>query len=207
MASVKVITDFSKLRDDQLTTRSDLIVEMMTNNINYPAPVPALAEVKSAIISYRHALAETVDGGKEKTAIKRQKRQALEHLLQALAWYVQINCSNDLSILLSSGFESRKRYRTTVTIQNRPENLKVTDGPNNGTVRLSVNKLMGAAIYVFEYAAVPIDNKTHWTTQVATKRTCVIHGLTSGQRYAFRVAGVGADQTKFYSDVIERYAQ
>lgn len=205
MASVKVLTDFSKLRDGDLQVRALSIVLQMTDNANYPSPMPTLDEVNAAAIAFGDACAKT-GSDREKTFIKKTKRQALESLLQALAWYVQCHCQNNMGILLSSGFSSRKT-RTPVGTLDKPMYFKVEDGPNPGTIKLSIAKLAGAASYIFQYAAAPVDESTQWTTSTGTARTCTIEGLMGGQRYAFRVAGVGADRRKVYSDVIYRYSQ
>ena len=206
MASLKVKVGFSKLRDDDLDTVSAAIIKNMTGNTNYPTPVPTLAVVQTALTGYDLALTAAANGGLDKTAIKDQKRSDLEALLKQLGTYVQLNCKNDLVILLSSGFEAGKAA-TPVGMLTKPENFKVENGPNSGTVKLSLDKIKGANSYVYEYAAVPITATSNWTVGVGTSTKFSIVGLTSGQQYAFRVAGIGADLTIVYSDVLSRFAQ
>jgi hypothetical protein len=119
---------------------------------------------------------------------------------------VQFNCHNDLAILLSSGFEARKP-NAPIGMLERPSNFTLENGPNPGCIKLSVNKVPGAIGYTFEYAAVPVSETTQWVTYGIRARTHIIEGLSSGQQYAFRVAGIGTDSTRVYSDVISRYAQ
>jgi hypothetical protein len=206
MASVKVLTDFSKVRDAALPIHALSIVEKMTGNENYPSPVPTLDEVRAAIDAYNEAHALGFNSGMEKTFIKRTKRRELEDLLQSLAWYVQAHCRNDRTILLSSGFDPR-RPRGPVGVLDRPSRFSVEDGYGPGSIKLRVAKISGASSYIFEYATMPVNDTTQWTTRVGTARTCVIEGLSSGTRYAFRVAGAGADRNRVYSDVFTRYAQ
>ena len=89
----------------------------------------------------------------------------------------------------------------------KPENFKVENGPNPGSVKLSLDKISGANSYVYEYSTVPTSAASNWTVGVGTSTKFTIVGLTSGQQYAFRVAGIGADPTVMYSDVLNRYAQ
>jgi hypothetical protein len=206
MTIVKVVTGFAKLRDDDLDTRAQRIVDNLTNNANYPNPTPALADITTALTAYRDALTQVKNGGKDKTALKNEKRKALEALLNALALYVQANCQNNLAILLSSGFESRKS-NAPLGVLEKPENFKIQNGPNSGGIRLSVDKLNGATSYLFEYAPAPVNGTTQWIVRAGTARTFILEGLTSGQQYAFRVAGVGAHPTLVYSDVINKYVQ
>lgn len=206
MSNVKVISNFAKLRDEELDTRAQNIIDKMTGNTNYPTPVPALADITIALADYHEALAHALNGGTDRTTVKNEKREALEELLSALALHVQANCKKSLGILVSSGFEARKQTNTlTAEELDKPANFKADHGPNPGCARLSTGKVDGARTYMFEYAAAPLGENPQWTVRPCTARTCLIEGLTSGQQYAFRVAGVGAGSTLVYSDVITRY--
>ena len=61
------------------------------------------------IEAFQTALAAAADGGKLKTAEKNAAREALLDSLRSLALYVQQNCDNDMTKLLSSGFDPRKQ--------------------------------------------------------------------------------------------------
>lgn len=204
MATLKVIVGFSALREDDVDTKAASIIKSMTGNANYPTPTPTLTVVQAALGAYETALAAASTGNPEKTAIKDQKRKDLEVLLKQLGTYVQLNCKNDLGILLSSGFDAAKPA-TPVGILPKPENFKVESGPNPGTVKISLDKIKGAKSYCFEYTAAPITDGSIWLVKVATLRTHIIDSLSSGKQYAFRVSGIGADPTVVYSDVINRF--
>lgn len=206
MSNVKVITNFARLRDEELDTRAQNVIDKMTGNTNYPTPVPALADITSALTDYHGALAQALNGGTDRTAVKNEKRAALEDLLYALALHVQANAKKSLGILLSSGFEARKQTTTlTADELDKPANFRADHGSNPGSVRLSTDKVNGARTYMFEYAAAPLGENPQWSVRPSTARACLIEGLASGQQYAFRVAGVGAGSTLVYSDVIARY--
>ena len=206
MATLKVIVGFKSLRDDDVDTKASSIIKSMTGNVNYTTPAPTLAVVQTALTAYETALTAAANGNPEKTAIKDQKRKDLELLLKQLGTYVQLNCKNDLGILLSSGFDAAKT-NAPVGILPKPENFKVENGPNSGTARLSMDKINGARSYCFEYATAPVSDGSAWVVKVGTSRSHTIDGLTSGLRYAFRVAGVGADPTVVYSDVLTKFVQ
>jgi len=206
MATLKVIVGFSRLRDDDVDTKAASIIKSMTGNTNYPTPVPALTAVQTALTIYEASLATAATGNPEKTAIKDQKRRDLEALLKQLGTYVQLNCKNDLGILLSSGFEASKPP-APYGILPKPENFKVENGPNAGTAKLSLDKIKGASSYRFEFVAAPVTDTTVWLVNVGTARNNIIDGLVSGNQYAFRVAAIGAEPTIVYSDVITRFVQ
>ena len=206
MSIPKVLIGFSDFRDDDLDTKAAAIINGMTGNVNYPAPVPDLPTVQVALDEYEAALAAAKNGSVEATALKDQKRQKLELLLKQLGAYVQANCKNDLAILLGSGFSANKP-NAPIGMLPKPINFKVENGPNSGTLKLSLDKITGANSYLFEFTPAPITATSSWAVKVGTARTYIIESLTSGQQYAFRVAGVGADPTIVYSDVITRFVQ
>jgi hypothetical protein len=206
MATLKVIVGFSGLRDDDLDTKASSVIKAMTGNINYTTPVPTLAIMQTTLTAYEVALTASANGNPEKTAVKDQKRRDLEAVLKQLGTYVQLNCKNDLGILLSSGFDAGKNA-TPVGILPKPENFKVENGPNAGTAKLSLDKIRGASSYRFEFVSSPVTGASVWAVNVGTARTNIVDGLISGQQYAFRVAGIGADPTVVYSDVLTRFAQ
>ncbi len=206
MTNQKVLIGFSDYADDVLDTKANTIIADMTGNVNYPTPVPDLPTVQAALDAYEVALADAKNGGLEKTALKDAKRAVLETLLKQLGAYVQANCKNDLSILLSSGYSAAKPSAPVGQLA-KPTNVIVENGPNIGTMKVSLDKITGARSYLFEYTTAPLVPSPLWTVKAATARTYLIAGLTSGQQYAFRVAGVGADPVVVYSDVITRFAQ
>jgi hypothetical protein len=122
MSLVKIVTGFTRMRDDELDTRAQTIVEKMTGNANYPDPVPALADITIVLTAYKQALVQSQNGngGKDKTAIKNAKRVELVGLLTRLAQFVQFNCQDDLAILLTSGFDSRKPNTPIGMLEDRP---------------------------------------------------------------------------------------
>jgi hypothetical protein len=205
--TVKVITSFTQMRDDELAVRANNIIEKMTGNTDFPTPFPALADVTTALTEYDQALEQSQNGGTDKTAIKNNKRQALEGLLGKLGKHVEVHCKNDRAIVLGSGFDMWKASVPKATVLEKPVNFTLVNGPYPGSVNLSVAKTPGAGSYVFEYAATPVTETTLWTKAGVTSRTHTFAGLTRGQEYAFRVTGVGIDVTPVYSDVISVYVQ
>jgi len=52
---------------------------------------------------------------------------------------------------------------------------------------------------------VPVTEASIWTSINSTKAKLVVSNLTSGVQYAFRVAGIGANPTVVYSDIVTSY--
>jgi hypothetical protein len=201
---MKVVMNFSKLRDAELSGCAKNIVDKMTGNPNYPTPLPLLADITAAITAYEEARTDAMSKGKDRVALKNEKRAALEKLLKALALYVQAHCGDSLPVLLSSGFEAQ-RFGGRIGALSKPRVLKVEQGPALGCVKLTVDSVNGAESYRFEYARTPVSETTQWTLEIRTARSLVIQHLTSGQQYAFRAAGIGAEPIVVYSDVVTSF--
>jgi hypothetical protein len=206
MNTPKVKTGFSKLKDDDLGTSAQHILDSLTGNPSYPSPLPPLASISTALDAYHTALAAAVPGGLERTNIKNQKRDALEKLLEALALYVQQNCDADMAVLLSSGFEARKTSEP-VGVLKKPENLRAEYGPGSGALVLSIHKIAGAKSYRWEYVLHPATDQTVWNVLNSTARSITITSLQRRQQYDVRVAGIGSNDTLVYSDIISKYTE
>lgn len=202
---IRVITSFAEMRDDELATRANNVIEKMTGNPNFTTPAPALADVTTALAEFRQALEQGQLGGKDKTVVKYAKRLVLERLLRPLALYVESNCKDDLAILLGSGFDARKTPAPRGTVLEKPTNFSLTSGPYPGSITLSVDKVPGAGSYLFEYATTPVGDATQWQKVAVGARNYTVEGLTSGLQYAFRVTGVNRSAKPLYSDVISSY--
>lgn len=75
----------------------------------------------------------------------------------------------------------------------------------NCMIKLSNKKIFGADSYTYEYTPAPTRKDGTWTAVNSTRANTVIKNLVSGSQYAFRVAGIGANPTVIYSDVITSY--
>ncbi|MBL0745522.1 fibronectin type III domain-containing protein [Chryseolinea lacunae] len=203
MNQVRITTGFTRLRDEALDARAQAIVAAMTGNPNFAAPTPTLQVINDAHKAFQDAAAEAAKGNRSVTALRDTLRDDLIGKLNDLSLYVQLNCKNDLSILLSSGFNARKTPEPTPPIQ-KPEGLKVKTADVKGTVKLLINKVENAAAYIFEYHP-RATGETPWTTLYSTTRTITITGLQSGVEFTFRVGAVGADRTVKYSNEINSF--
>lgn len=204
MPKIKIIVSYNKLRDDDLDTKSQVIINKMTDNKNFPEPSPKLEEVAKVRAAYVSALTAKQSGDKETTALKNETRTALEEQLSALAMYVQLNCKNNEVIALSSGFDLQKP-RAPIGQLLAPTDFKVTNGAAPGTFVLNAKKVVGAKSYIFEYTAIPVTDASVWVAQSGSSKTITLEGLTSGQQYAFRMAAIGTDPSILYSDILMRF--
>lgn len=201
MKKVKIVTGFLRLPQTKLLQKAQMILQCMTGNANFPTPTPDLATLQDAINAFSAALANPLS--KVNTALKNQLRAVLIALLNQLALYVQMNCNNDETIAMSSGY-SLNKSKQPVGVLAKASNFKAVP-LHNCMIKLSNDKIFGADSYSYEYTAAPVADASVWTIVNSTKAKTVIENLTSGKCYAFRVAGIGANPTIIYSDVVASY--
>ncbi|WP_160144112.1 fibronectin type III domain-containing protein [Chryseolinea soli] len=200
---VKVALRLSEMNDEALEVKAQSIIQEMTDNANFPAPIPELDAMKTALTAFQAALVKQKSGSKADTAAKNAARVVLQNAYRALASVVEVKSNNDLSILLTSGFEARKNATPAGRLE-KPADLKVTLTDKPGSVKVSVSKIERAVSYMFQYALSPVTDETQWKTLTGTSRSKTIDGLEPGRSYMFRVAGVGSDPAIVYSDTVTR---
>lgn len=204
MSKSKIITGFSKKSDSELDLKSQQITTQMTGNAYFATPIPTLVEVNTAESEFATSLINSANGNTNDTATKNKKRKVLESLLHRLGLYVELTADGDEDKLFSSGYDLQKE-KETVGILPKPENLKVNNGVNPGSVKVSINSIAGADSYLCQFTEAPVTETSTWVVLPSTKATINIDGLTSGKKYAFKIAGVGADPTLVFTDVITSF--
>lgn len=197
------IFGFSKLTDDALNTKAEHILASMNGNTNFPDATEKVVSVKAAKEAFNTARIAAVDGGKAKTADKDKKRKLLEKALKELALYVQLNCNNDVAILLTSGYDAQHDGEP-IDEPGAPENFKIEAGNNSGSVIASVDSDENARAYVYESALEPETGEPIWRTELG-KRKFTIKNLIAGKKYLFRAAIKGSSENLVYSEIISRF--
>jgi hypothetical protein len=202
MIKPKVVTGFARLSKEELLARSQAIRDGLKGNSNFPNPEPTLEVLEAALKAYEDALAAfTTNGGKGPKALRDEKAEDLIAVLELLALYVQMKCNGDLSVLLSSGFESR-RSKSTRPPLGKPQNLRAIRGVNPAEVKVTVDRVDGAVTYFFEFRKATDPDTVPWERKFSTKAFAEFSGLTSRTDYHFQVGAVGKDGETVLSDVI-----
>ena len=184
---------------ERLITTAGVIITGMTGNPAYPSPPVDLKTVQAAVDDLNAALAAQLNGGRAATAEKNNKKAALIGLLRRLRYYVEDNCGNDLSVLLSSGFQAAVTTRVRSPLEN-PSILNVGFG-NSTELVLKVTPIAHAKCYEVRSAAVCAENTPGpWQTvgMFTNSRSMTIDGLTPGTTYMFQVRAIGGSTR--YSD-------
>jgi hypothetical protein len=105
----KIKTNFSTFSDIELIVKGASIITAMTDNAYFTAPLPPIADVKTALdeFAWLHNLSKD---DKESVIIKNKARATVETFLSNLALYVQLESNGNEIMLQSSGFEVIRRY-------------------------------------------------------------------------------------------------
>ncbi|HLD35310.1 MAG TPA: fibronectin type III domain-containing protein [Planctomycetota bacterium] len=184
------------------------IVTAMTGNPNFATPNPALADITAKTTalrtSYNAALSKRAQA-KAATDLQDADEKELDLKLTQASLYVEnVSAGNDGKIL-SAGMNLRHNI-VRIGELSVPKNLLAKAGGGDGEIILNWDPVRGARSYVVEIttdANVPSSWK-HKTN--VTESSAAITGLTSGGKFWFRVAGVGAAGQGPFSDPAAKYA-
>jgi hypothetical protein len=184
---------FAALSDSDLDEFAANIVVSLTGNAAYPAPLVPLATLGAAQSAFHDALLAAAQGGVQLTAVKNEARDALVTLLRQEASYVQAIAGQNLSTLLSSGFEANSTNRAQSTLD-APNIIGLDNGQ---TTQLIVRMQPVANAKACELQT---KNGGGWTPAgvFVQARGIVLPGLTPGQNYSVQARAIGGSTG--YSD-------
>jgi hypothetical protein len=189
----RVSYSFTKLSDAAIADFTDVIINGLTGNAGFPTlPVP-LATLGTQKADYLVKLAAAADGGKLATAEKNEARAVLEESLRQLAAYVQSLANNDLTLLLSSGFQPVSTNRAQSPLE-KPVVLNI-DNQSSTKFTVRVQPVVNARAYEAQY-----KNGGGWLPAgvFTNSRRIEIGDLTPGTSYTVQIRAVGGSTG--YSD-------
>jgi hypothetical protein len=176
------------------------VVEMLTGNLSYTDPFPALADVTAKIDALKAAQQAAMDRSRVAIAARNQRWEELLGLMRQLAAWVQAHCQNSLEILATSGFNA-VRSRTPVGPLPAPQTPTLKQGPNTGMLSTSTRRLRGSYTYCFRVALASAPT-VYIQTVLTTSVRHTFEGLTPGQAYVVDVCGIGANGEGAYSPAV-----
>jgi hypothetical protein len=183
---VTVAMRMGKLTILQLIYFAKHVIASMTNNPHFSSPSPSLASMSTNIQNLEAAVAAAKYGPPTATEDMHAKKKVLYDAMKQMGAYVEgianLDPPNAAAIATSAG----------VGLKNDPKprasgfRLTLTGVP--GQVKLYALSVK-AASYKWEYTLTPADASS-WISLDTNVAKLLITGLTSGQRYSFRVAAV-----------------
>lgn len=198
----RAITNFVKLSDGNLESKTHSIISSMTGNPYFPTPTPTLAALETAADNYSSALVKAGTGNRADVADKNAKREILLNLMRIMCDCVNMTANGDSTMILSSGFDISKDPQPVVLT--RPENLKVENGVASGSLLLSVKAVKAAHAYFYEYTTDATLAPASWVSTSGTTCKTEFSNLQPGTLYYCRVGVVGTGNQVLYSDAVSR---
>lgn len=178
------------------------IVAALTNNASFANPNPPLAEVTASIDDLEKAFAAVQTARSDvatRVGAQDTTEERMDQLLTQLAGYVESVAGKNETLITSAGMET-KAARSAPTIPSPPQALSATTGHHEGQIELSWKPVPNARSYAIEASNDPAT-PTSWTqAAISTSSSKIIKNLTSGKRYWFRVAAVGAGGQSGWSE-------
>lgn len=174
--------------------RGRQIITAMTNNANFSNPHPPLSDVTAALanLEQNYALLQAAKADvKAKAATQDDADSKVNQILAQLAAYVESIAGTDEKIITSAGLTT-KVSRSTPTFLSPPQGLSATAGDHEGVIDLSWKKVANARSYTIQMSPDPPTAESWTQAAIATASTRTIENLTSGKRFWFRVAAIGA---------------
>ncbi len=185
------------------------VVTAMTGNANFATPSPTLASITTKTddleTKFNDAQAARLTA-QQKTALQDTAERAADAAVTQLASYVDNTTAGDAAKIQSAGMEVRATPAPVGTLP-APAGLVATIGDLDGEIDLDWDSVRGATSYVMQRSVDPPTATSWQSAGVVTKSKGSVTGLTSGTKYWFRAAAVGAAGQGAWSNPATRTAQ
>jgi hypothetical protein len=206
---IKALLDFTYKVPDQLLAQGYAIVKALTGNVNFTNTPVDLSVLKTTLDSFAAAIADAKDGSKKAIVVRNQIGEGIVRMLRVLAFYVELNCKDDMNTFLTSGFTPRSTTRTPPQPLQPTIVLSVDQGVS-GEFKVSMQSVARAKNYQVRSGVVGPGGATPTTWSTVTvpnaKTAAVISGLTPGTTYAIQVRAYGTLGYTEWSDSAVRMA-
>ncbi len=202
----KLLLNYGKLADANLSLKAIDIRNSLTDNPNFTPAPPSFANFITVMDDYETALGQVTSRDRVKIALKNQSRLLLLQGMYQLALEVNALANGDRAKLLSSGFDLAYAGEGSASIT-APTDFKIVEGLNSGELKFSCKKVASALSYVYEYTDEMPTEETKWTALSASTRELTIKGLRSGTRIYGRIKAIGTKGQEASSEILTRIVQ
>lgn len=200
--TTRLLYNYWRMREVDLTMKVRTIVICMTGNDHFPNAETLVAEVEQLGRKYEKARAEAKFRDTRKVAKKKKLREELCFKLNELKYHVTGVGITNYRILASSGFDvikPRKNYRQS--------SLLVKTGKPEGKVSVSAPAVRGAKAYIHQYMKAPYTNESDWIDAFSLSRKHTYTNLQSGVKYIFRAIAVTKGDKRTYTNMVFKTVQ
>ncbi len=187
----------------QVSTTAGAVSKGLTNNPALPSPPVPPAELDLLKGTFDAAIIAASNGGTLLTAQKDAARAALVAALNKDASYVDIECDDDITILLSSGFEPVSMNRTQVVLA-PPKILDVTVR-QSGELKVSIGGDPNRKSILGRIK--PLGGEFGPVISFKNSRNIIFAGCIAGTAYVMQLCGLGGSTGQSdWSDPITKIA-
>jgi hypothetical protein len=204
---IRVALNLGKALPEQILALGNTVLKGLTGNLNFPTPPVDLATFKTALDAYATYIVDAKDGGKKALALRDKQGAEVLRMIRALAMYVELNCKEDMTIFLTSGFEAKSTTRTPPRLPDQPTIVELEQGAT-GQFLAWVKAARYAKSYNVRVGVVGPGGATptSWTTVTIphAQRPALLNDLTPGTTYAVQVQAYGTVGYTEWSDSVTR---
>lgn len=135
---------FKRHKEDRMVSFATTIYERMSADAKYLALKPVYDDVKAAVTVYSTAIANALNGGKDRVADRNDAKDALVNQLSILSRKVEDACGDNPRFITDAGFEirtigrgSKERTAKEPVTELATPALKVTNDNRKNFVKLN----------------------------------------------------------------------
>lgn len=210
MRKERLLLSYTHLTDYELSTLAGRVLAAMTDNDNFPDPMPSLAELEPLVNTYRsrHEIASR-RGSALEISQKNESRQQLLEAFKQLAFYINTVSDGSQPMLVSSGLILASQPRE-VYVPDIPRLLRLRDGRVSGQMRLDFEPVKDALEYLYTVSdAVDEQGNVVWPDPVLTTRSRrnFIDPVEPGTTYFARVRARNSKGLGDWSETVSLIAR
>ena len=177
-------------------------VKKLTGNPDFTEPTPKLEDISKACDDLDAAnQAFDFNRGKVEKQTRDTLYRALKALIQELGGYVQATCKGDRDLILSTGFDVRRKAEPIGEL-GTPQNVRAIVSVYPGRLDVRWDGVYGKKMYQLWMTEGDPLEPTGWKLLLQTTRNRhVAEGLESNKVYSFRVVALGTAGASPVSDI------
>jgi hypothetical protein len=198
----KLKSGLSGLTTAQLVDKAGTVIRNVDGNANFPTPDPAIADLRAAVDVTEEYMEKAELGFKPDIDRRNVESANLLKLMRRLASYVDFTANGNKGIIISSGFEVRRKPEPTGPL-GRPVSFAAERSEISGEVILDWKAVPHAKAYQVEYTTSdPASPDAEWIADTVTSKSkTTVSNLTKGTDYYFRVRAISGNKKGAYSNV------
>lgn len=198
----RVNLGFAGYSDSNLSDFTLNVIASLTGNASFPTPPVTLADLGAAQTAFQDALTAAAQGGKQLTAAKNAAREALLVALRREATYVQGIASQDVAMMLTSGFQASSTNRAQTPLP--PPTILTILNEATTTLTIRLQSVSNARTYQVRAST---GSTVLPTVDSSAARRIVVGNLTPGTVYTIQCRALGgATGSSDWSDPVSHMA-